>query len=157
MARRWKLSRRPPRLEIIHQKYQNPIWYLTLTTWSRKPWLACPAAHETLIQFAEIGAMTERAFLGRYVLMPDHAHLFVQLHRDQPLGTWVKAFKATIAKAARRDGHSWQPGFFDHLMRSAESYAEKWEYVRRNPVEAGLIGEPENWPYQGEPVDLYFD
>ncbi len=44
----------------------------------------------------------------------------------------------------------WQEGFFDHLLRSAESYSEKWEYVRLNPVRAGLCKEPEQWPYQGE-------
>jgi hypothetical protein len=33
----------------------------------------------------------------------------------------------------------WQPGFFDHILRSDESYAEKWNYVRDNPVRAGLV------------------
>jgi hypothetical protein len=44
----------------------------------------------------------------------------------------------------------WQPGFFDHLLRHDESYAEKWDYVWRNPVRAGLVAKPEDWPYQGE-------
>jgi hypothetical protein len=34
----------------------------------------------------------------------------------------------------------WQPGFFDHVMRSSERYAEKWAYMRMNPVRAGLGG-----------------
>jgi len=46
----------------------------------------------------------------------------------------------------------WQEGFFDHLLRSDESHAEKWEYVRQNPVRAGLCHQPEEWPYQGEIV-----
>ena len=37
----------------------------------------------------------------------------------------------------------WQEGFFDHVLRSEESYAEKWEYVRLNPVRAGLCQRPE--------------
>ena len=32
-------------------------------------------------------------------------------------------------------------GFFDHLIRHSESYSEKWEYVRQNPVRAGLVNE----------------
>jgi hypothetical protein len=44
----------------------------------------------------------------------------------------------------------WQPGFFDHLLRRDESYSEKWDYVWRNPVRAGLVAKPEDWPYQGE-------
>jgi REP-associated tyrosine transposase len=44
----------------------------------------------------------------------------------------------------------WQRGFFDHLIRNTESYAQKWDYVRENPVRAGLVGKAEEWKYQGE-------
>ena len=47
-------------------------------------------------------------------------------------------------------GRAWQTGFFDHVLRSGESYGEKWEYVRMNPVRAGLAARPEDWPYAGE-------
>jgi hypothetical protein len=30
----------------------------------------------------------------------------------------------------------WQREFFDHLLRSEESYDQKWNYVRENPVRA---------------------
>jgi len=43
----------------------------------------------------------------------------------------------------------WQPEFFDHLVRSAESRAEKWAYVRENPVRAGLVIRAEDWPFAG--------
>ena len=43
-----------------------------------------------------------------------------------------------------------QRGFFDHLLRSAESYGQKWNYVRENPVRAGLVEKAEDWPYAGE-------
>ena len=49
-------------------------------------------------------------------------------------------------------GELWQPGFFDHVLRSEESYVEKWQYVLENPVRAGLVKELEQWPYQGEIV-----
>jgi putative transposase len=51
----------------------------------------------------------------------------------------------------------WQEGFFDHVLRSSESYAQKWEYVRMNPVRAGLCAATEDWPYQGEIIHLPFD
>jgi putative transposase len=44
----------------------------------------------------------------------------------------------------------WQREFFDHVLRSEESYAQKWEYVRQNPVRAGLTIRAEDWPFQGE-------
>ena len=44
--------------------------------------------------------------------------------------------------------------FFDHLIRHGESYAQKWEYVRQNPVRAGLVHLADEWPWQGEIVRL---
>jgi len=39
---------------------------------------------------------------------------------------------------------------FDHVLRNDESYAQKWNYGRDNPVRAGLVVRSEDWPYQGE-------
>jgi hypothetical protein len=41
---------------------------------------------------------------------------------------------------------------FSIILRSDESYAEKWNYVRENPVRAGLVRNASEWPYQGEIV-----
>jgi REP element-mobilizing transposase RayT len=46
----------------------------------------------------------------------------------------------------------WQRGFFDHVLRNDESYAQKWNYVRENPVRLGLVTNAEDWPYSGEIV-----
>jgi hypothetical protein len=40
--------------------------------------------------------------------------------------------------------------FFDHVLRSTESYSEKWNYVRDNPVRAGLVSNADEWKYSGE-------
>ena len=44
----------------------------------------------------------------------------------------------------------WELEFFDHLLRSEESCVEKWDYVGRNPVRAGLVTRVEDWPYAGD-------
>lgn len=48
----------------------------------------------------------------------------------------------------------WQRGFFDHVLRSDESYREKWEYVLANPVRAGLVLQVGAWPYAGEVIPI---
>jgi len=40
--------------------------------------------------------------------------------------------------------------FFDHVMRSEESYSEKWLYVAENPIRKKFVERLEDWPYQGE-------
>lgn len=47
-------------------------------------------------------------------------------------------------------GPHWQKDFFDHVLRNQESLAEKWLYARQNPVRAGFVSDPDDWPYQGE-------
>jgi len=51
---------------------------------------------------------------------------------------------------------AWQRGFFDHVLRSEESYSQKWEYVRENPVRANLVQYPNDWPYSGEIIPIYY-
>jgi putative transposase len=44
----------------------------------------------------------------------------------------------------------WQEEFFDHLLRSGESYSQKWDYIKENPARAGLVDRSDQWPWQGE-------
>jgi REP element-mobilizing transposase RayT len=92
--------------------------------------------------------------------MPDHVHLFVAFPRQGiTLSQWIQALKSVLGKELLRLGYQkphWQEGFFDHLLRTGESYAEKWEYVRMNPVRAGLCARLEDWPYQGEIVRIQY-
>jgi hypothetical protein len=77
-----------------------------------------------------------------------------------PLPTWVQSLRAVIGKRLLRleiPKPHWQEGFFNHLLRSHESYAQKWDYVRLYPVRAKLSQTPETWPYQGEIVSIPFD
>src|SRR6266576_561934 len=52
----------------------------------------------------------------------------------------------------RRTSPIWQRGFFDHVLRNDESYGDKWNYVRENPVSAGFVNDPYEWRYSGEIV-----
>lgn len=70
--------------------------------------------------------------------MPDHFHLFVLLNDEKlNLSGWMKSLKGTLSanfRASRLLPPYWQKGFFDHVLRSDESYSEKWLYVQENPV-----------------------
>ena len=83
--------------------------------------------------------------------MPDHVHLFVRGDRDFKLSSWIGGLKRAISVALKSPRLS-QPGFFDRILTSDESYVQKWHYVRDNPVRAGLVEAADDWPYQGEIV-----
>ena len=100
------------------------------------------------------GAAGRGIAVGRYVIMPDHVHLFVRFPLEgMTLPRWIQGLRVVLGKALleqRRDKPYWQAGFFDHVLRGNESYEEKWAYVVNNPVRAGLVATAEDWPYHGE-------
>lgn len=85
--------------------------------------------------------------------MPNHVHLFIAGDPTFDLSKWIGGLKRALSKAlGAASADLWRLGFFDHVLRSEESYAQKWEYVRENPVRAGLVASAEKRPYQGEIV-----
>ncbi|MFL6518673.1 MAG: REP-associated tyrosine transposase [Chthoniobacterales bacterium] len=151
--------KRPPRLEPLFSSVR-PFYFVTFNTAEPLKFLARQEIHECFQTFC-YQAEPHDVAVGRYVLMPDHAHLFVALPPTGiTLSKWIQALRSILGKELLRLGFQkphWQKGFFDHVLRSAESYSEKWEYVRMNPVRAGLCRRVEDWPYQGEIVPIPFD
>jgi putative transposase len=97
--------------------------------------------------------------IGRYVIMPDHVHFFCSAELDaKTLPTFMQAWKQWTSKRMARElklsGKIWQEEFFDHVLRSSESYSQKWAYVKENPVGIGLVRESDEWPWQGEVESL---
>jgi REP element-mobilizing transposase RayT len=77
--------------------------------------------------------------------MPDHLHGIVTFPRQFQMRKSVSDWKRWLAT---RRGVTWQDGFFDHRLRSPESAVEKANYIRLNPVRAGLVDDPSQWPYR---------
>jgi putative transposase len=133
---------------------ENPCYFITLCTEKRRHLLAADSAASILRQeWRQVGDRYGWA-VGSYCIMPDHAHFFcADAAQDTPLSVFVGKWKEGTAKKINRilglQGALWQKGFFDHLLRSSESYSAKWEYVRNNPVRAKLVSEPDEWPFQG--------
>jgi REP-associated tyrosine transposase len=141
----------PPRLPRVFAN--NPLYFVTFCTHRRRKLLAIKSVNDAFVQFAIRAHAEHHIAIGRYVIMPDHLHLFVRGPDDFQLGQWVGMLKQYLAKAigwTQTSGPLWQRGFFDHLLRTAESYGEKWNYVRENPVRAGLVERAEDWQYAGE-------
>ena len=158
---------KPPRLQLVFQRSNAPVYFVTFNTHTRAKLLAQPDVHDAFVEYCRRAA-DFRIGVGRYVVMPDHIHLFVSfgIGCTTTLGVWIKGLKRDLNRvllsmgfkplqsARQKLSSFWQPGFNDHLLRSDESYAEKWKYVFQNPVRAGLVLQAENWPYAGEIVRI---
>lgn len=132
----------------------DPAYFVTTTTKSRRKVLDNPAAHRILREEWENALERHGWAIGSYIVMPDHVHFFCKpTHEAAKLSElmqhWKQWTSKRIKKELKLDEPVWQAEFFDHLLRSQESYSEKWNYVEQNPVRAGLVEQAGNWPYAG--------
>jgi len=98
------------------------------------------ALHESLDHREQLGDLHARLVLA----MPDHLHGLFAFPGTKRMARVIADFKAWMAKSA---GVTWQRDFFEHRLRGMESATEKANYIRNNPVRAGLVSRPEDWPY----------
>jgi putative transposase len=154
-AENWIMIKgRPPRLEQIFQTYDPPLYFITICTIHRQKIVDLDTTHHAFEYYVRRARDEFGVAIGRYLIMPDQMHFFVQGGDDFELAQWVNGLKRVIsvAFAAPKKNPLWQRGFFDHALRNDESYSQKWEYVRENPVRAGLVRKADEWPFEGEIV-----
>jgi putative transposase len=56
----------------------------------------------------------------------------------------------------RKHQVAWQEGYFDHRLRDderGEQLSMKIDYIRRNPIAAGLCADIADWPWIIEPSE----
>lgn len=140
---------RPPRLQQIFQCYDPPLFFITICTLHRRKIDRLDLLHRAFQKYARRGAEEFSVGIGRYIIMPDHLHFFVRGDNHFDLVKWVNGLKRamSVAVGATTDRPLWQPGFFDHVLRNEESYAQKWDYVQQNPIRAGLVNSAAEWPH----------
>ena len=141
-----------PTVEIFHR---TSAIFLTCCAKDRRPLLARPEIH-ALLRTAWLAADAWR--VGHYILMPDHLHLLcVPSGPDaRPLASWVKYWKTLASRDWPHPAEQpiWQNDFWDTQLRHGEHYTAKWDYLRNNPVRAGLCARPEDWPHQGRIYEI---
>lgn len=145
-------TRKHPVHQPVYERFNTPVIVLvTVCTKGRKPILANAAAHEALLAAWHLA---DSWLVGRYVIMPDHVHLFCapgEVVAMRPLLQWVSYWKSQAARNWPRpeDAPIWQRHFWDTQLRRGENYDQKWDYVVQNPVRAGLVANAADWPYAG--------
>ena len=130
-------GRRNPATGILISRDRPTIVFLTVCTLHRALTLAQESYHDALVKaWAEANAW----LVGAYVIMPDHIHLFCapkneEITIEQSIVFWKRQFRRRSGPTALR----FQSRGFHHRLRRDENYHQKWEYVRANPVRAGLV------------------
>jgi putative transposase len=96
-------------------------------------------------------------------MMPEHIHLLLSEPEVGTPSTGMQVWKQRSARALLPKNKPcdprqiklfgeiferapfWQTRFYDFNLRTEKKRVEKLRYMHRNPVERGLVAEPEDW------------
>ncbi len=89
--------------------------------------------------------------LTAWVFLPDHWHAIFYPPYPLTISRVMESIKDGATKRVNRRrrerGALFQSRFFDRALRTVREYREKVEYIHFNPVRAGYVGRPEDWPW----------
>jgi putative transposase len=88
--------------------------------------------------------------LRAWVVMPNHVHVLFKV-TSKPMGQVIGDWKEYTAREANkllgRRGRFWAPDYWDTFMRDSTHELQARHYTEKNPVKAGLVREPQAWPW----------
>ena len=110
-----------------------------------------PALARPILDSAKFYEAKMRWHIALFVLMPDHLHALLSFGRDESMSEVIRDWKRFHA---RTNQLIWQEGYFDHRLRADERGAQllaKMNYIRQNPLAAGLCVRTEGWHWVIDP------
>jgi len=96
-------------------------------------------------QWRRIPERFENTYIDEYVIMPNHIHGIITIHKTNPsihdhnIGNIIQAFKNSVTRRIRNLGNEeliWQRGFYDRIIR---------DQIEFNAIKAYIVNNPNNW------------
>jgi putative transposase len=136
---------------LQHRTGPACTYFVTTKTWQNRAVFVVSEVAEIVVRRL-ITCRDQGAYrLHEFVVMPDHFHLLLTPADTTTLEKAMQLIKGGSSHEIHQlRGHRmqiWQPGFHDWTIRDAADYQARREYIWMNPVRAGLVERPEDWPY----------
>ena len=145
------MARHPHRLAREHYRGRF-TYFLTACTYQRREAFLdaelSRAATDHLLHACRKHGFADIA----HTLMPDHAHALVEgMRTDSDFLKWIDLWRQLTGHFYKsRTGDSlWQEGYWDYTLRDVDAVLPIASYIVWNPVVAGLVQAPEQYPFTG--------
>jgi len=124
-------------------------------TWLARADIACIVV-ASILKGCELGHYE----LAAWVVMPNHVHLLITPHISP--ARLLKSLKGATAREANRvlgrTGEPfWQKESYDHAVRNRSEFEKIRAYIETNPVKAGLVADPTQFPWSSAGVETSLD
>lgn len=148
----------PPHLLLDDTWYMISASTASGETWFTDPQLAEMLGHSLEEQYARFDWDLEL-----YVVMPDHYHVVARSNRGRDLPAICKGVHGRMAAFIRRRlvelsrgagravslPQQYLNNYWDTCLNTQKQWLDALEYVRTNPIRAGLIADSEQYPFRG--------
>ena len=150
---------------------EGHVYYITTVVYDCLPIFTRPSFIIPLYDSLNFYRYQREFKLLGYVIMPDYLHLILwpfgaatipDIMRDykkftskriirqaevEGIEEWSAAFRRAGQETDRSTHKVWQDSYWDVNIYSERFLREKLNYIHRNPVRAGLVENPEEYPY----------
>jgi putative transposase len=127
-------------------------YFLTFCCHSQQTRFRDRAAVDLVLSQIRRAARDEQFAILAYCFMPDHLHLLMEALADQSHGLkFIARAKQFSGFSYRKERHQalWQRYGYEHVLRDDEKTRVVARYILENPVRAGLVKSPEEYPFSG--------
>ncbi|NEO56312.1 MAG: transposase [Okeania sp. SIO3B5] len=148
--------------DLPHWEFNGAVYFITFKTRNRLE--LTPAARQIVLD-ACLFFHGKRYDIFVLVVMPDHVHMLIHplVKEESQEEYWsvssimhsIKSYSAKqILKIMTNIGKVWQSERYDRIVRNDLELTNVWEYIRQNPVKAGLSDSPEDYPFFWQDTEL---
>lgn len=152
------------RLKIYHRRLPHweldgAVYFITFNTWEK---LELNLEAREIVLNSCLFFNNKRYQIFVLVVMTNHVHLLIQPLLKSEKEYWslssimnsIKSYSAKqIPKVMNHIGIVWQNERYDRIVRNEQEFQQFWEYIRQNPVKAGLSSAPEDYPFFWQTVE----
>ena len=135
---------------------QGGAFFLTAAVRDRRRPFSNPVVATRCLSTLREAAAKLGVEVDTYCLMPDHLHLLTIAGEGVDVAEFMYRFKQASGFECNRQlgwqGPFWQASYYDHVVRRSEDIESIRAYVLANPVRAGLVDNPEEYPFAGSLV-----
>jgi putative transposase len=120
------------------------LYFVTLVTKDRAPWLATARTRDVLLAVVRAWNSERNGRVLAATVMPDHVHVLIELGDRLTVGQAVAGWKSATRRGAGY-AETFQRDFWEHRLRETEDPEDYGLYIFLNPYRARLLTPQERW------------
>jgi len=141
-----KEMRKRKRIHLIDFDYTGSgyLYFITICTFNKNPYFKNYEIAKVPEEEFKFRISKNEVFIYCYCIMPDHFHVLLSFtdEYNKSLQVWISSFKRFTSKIVKERfnlNKLWQGNFYEHIVRTDESFSNIAEYILNNPVRKRIV------------------